>query len=312
MSIRGDFYRTALLCSLTCALLLTPVFIVAPNVQAQADAASGFGQPTEDSGLRFGPTTQTVPPPPVYQPPTAPVFPRQVPAEGNDELEPEEDVTPEPSVISPSPERHRAPRIAPTRPASPARAGRPAPPVAEVVRLDGPLDRLRQAQGNQSLAARLNMIRPSGYKQVRQEPEIAWSDGNTPVQLAFLAYSGGDAPNLALTNLRLRRLFRANDGRWMLDAQAHENAWEARVFVMEQGKTLSVPVVVAPRVAIDFNQDGRIDEADYALLLDALKNADPAFDLNGDGATDYIDEYIFLANYLLQSGALQSLQMSTN
>lgn len=299
MSIRVDFYRSALVCCLACALLLAPAFAVAPGVQAQSDAGPGFGQPTDDSGLRFGPATQSAPPPPAYQPPTAPVVPRQGPDEENDELEPEEDASPEPSAISPAPERHRAPRIAPARPGSPARAGQPAPTVAEVVIMDGPLDRLRQAQGDGSLVARLNIIRSSGSNQVRQEPAIAWSDANTPVQLAFLAHAGSDAPNLALTNLRLRRLYRASDGRWVLDAQVHENVWEARVFVMGQGKTLSVPVVVAPRVAIDFNDDGRIDEADYRLLLDALKNDDPAFDLNADGATDYIDEYIFLANYLL-------------
>lgn len=299
MNIRGIFYRSALVCCLACVLLLLPVFIVAPSAQAQSDAGTGFGQPTEDSGLRFGPATQSDPPPPAYQPPTAPAVPSQVPGEENDELEPEEDASPESSGISPPPERHRAPRIAPSRPGSPARPSRPAPPVAEVVTLDGPLDRMRQAQGDVSLAARLNVFRSTASTQVRQEPNIAWADGNTAVQLAFVAHSGGDAPNLALTNLRLRRLFRGNDGRWVLEALVHENVWEARAFVMGQGKTLSVPVVVAPRVAIDFNGDGRIDEADYQLLRDAIKNDDPVFDLNGDGATDDVDEYIFLANYLL-------------
>jgi hypothetical protein len=55
-----------------------------------------------------------------------------------------------------------------------------------------------------------------------------------------------------------------------------------------------VPLGVAPRLNADLDNSGTVTESDFALFL---KEGAP-FDLNGDGKRDYLDDYLFTANYL--------------
>ena len=47
----------------------------------------------------------------------------------------------------------------------------------------------------------------------------------------------------------------------------------------------------------DFNQDGKIDNADYTILLTEIRKPtgirNPAFDLNQDGKVDLLDAKVF-------------------
>jgi hypothetical protein len=59
---------------------------------------------------------------------------------------------------------------------------------------------------------------------------------------------------------------------------------------------------VAPPAGIDLDGSGKVNEADFTLFLKerGAENA-PRFDLNGDGARNYLDDYIFTANFIVQT-----------
>jgi hypothetical protein len=59
------------------------------------------------------------------------------------------------------------------------------------------------------------------------------------------------------------------------------------------------PLIVAPRADIHRARTGSVSEGDFTLYLNSRATAgtSPA-DLNHDGRHDYIDDYIFTANYL--------------
>ncbi len=62
---------------------------------------------------------------------------------------------------------------------------------------------------------------------------------------------------------------------------------------------LEIPLTVSPKARVDLIQTDKVSEADFALFLKERGAAGaPKFDLNGDGKRDYLDDYIFTANYL--------------
>jgi len=64
-------------------------------------------------------------------------------------------------------------------------------------------------------------------------------------------------------------------------------------------------IVVAPKAAVDLDRSGSVTEADFKLFLSDRGTAKKTkFDLNGDGKRDFVDEYIFTANYLVNKPAM--------
>ncbi|WP_429886055.1 hypothetical protein [Geoalkalibacter halelectricus] len=259
--------------------------LLGPGARVAAAQSPFVGEDeAEDTGLRFGPATL---------PRTAPVVPASPAAEEPAAAEVEESVPEAPEFVPPPPPPRPA---APSRPAA-SPPGTPAPKAAEMQSLPGPLERLAEADGAASFKARLELVRKPVSSDFVQQPMVAVSDGATPVFLRFRNLGGSEPPNLVLSDMKMIRLSRSGGGHWVLEAVPREGTWEARVFVISQGKMWSVPVVVTPLRDIDFDGNGRVDEADYQLFRRA--ETDPRFDLSGDGERGVADEFIFLANYLL-------------
>lgn len=69
------------------------------------------------------------------------------------------------------------------------------------------------------------------------------------------------------------------------------------------------PLTITPKISMKPTGAGAITEADFTNFLKAGKTAKTKkFDLNGDGKRDYIDDYIFTANYVseLNQSAIKS------
>lgn len=284
---------------LTFCLLAAGILAFVPGTGPRDPAWAQFsslgesepGLPVEDSGLRFGPTAQprSAPAAPEQPTETAPPEIPEMPADT-----PPEEPPFVPPVIVPPPMPSRTPTPSAPRP-SPT-TGQPAPAAAELKPFAGPLQRLAAMTAPRDLATLLDQVRRPVANEIEQQPGIAVADGETPLRLVLRTFSGDTRPNLVLTNLSMRRLFRGPDGRWILEATPHQDAWDASVFLMIQGRTLNVPVVIAPLRDIDFDGNGRVDEGDFQMFRQG--GLVPRFDLNGDGVRDAVDEFIFLANYL--------------
>jgi hypothetical protein len=75
------------------------------------------------------------------------------------------------------------------------------------------------------------------------------------------------------------------------------------------GVTREFPLTVAPKVQVDLIKPGTVSEADFALFLKERGTAAaPKSDRNADGRRDYLDEYIFTANYLAQQAKMSVAQ----
>jgi hypothetical protein len=73
-----------------------------------------------------------------------------------------------------------------------------------------------------------------------------------------------------------------------------KGVYEASLALPLDNLMVVLPLVVAPRLNVDLDNSGTVTDSDFTLFLEKGS----AFDLNGDGKRDYLDDYLFTANYL--------------
>jgi hypothetical protein len=141
----------------------------------------------------------------------------------------------------------------------------------------------------------------------RQEPPLVLSDGKTIVKVFVdLPATGKVAPNFALKEAKLVSLKRSSDSTWVVEVLPNKGTFDAAVIVLEDDKTVKLPLTVAPPLSADIKigKGGVLSEADFiSFLKERGTEKAPRFDLNGDGKRDYIDDYIFTVNYLAKADA---------
>jgi len=121
---------------------------------------------------------------------------------------------------------------------------------------------------------------------------VVLSDGTTHVRItATLTSSAEQAPNFALNGARLVSLTKDDQaGTWTVEALPLTNATKAGLTILNGSEVIEFPLTVAPPVKVAASS-----EADFAAFL---KNSGKTADLNNDGVRDYLDDYIYTANYL--------------
>lgn len=135
---------------------------------------------------------------------------------------------------------------------------------------------------------------------ITQAPPIGFSDGESVVTLT-LKGAGDDTatPLFILKGARLLTLTREPDGLWAVKALPDRGVSEAILTVVSGEDSVVYPLTVVPRIIIRPAGTGPASEADFTAFL-AQRDGEQgqAGDLNGDGRRDYLDDYIFTANYL--------------
>jgi hypothetical protein len=132
-----------------------------------------------------------------------------------------------------------------------------------------------------------------------QSPEIAIADGKTNVLLLITKVAGDKAPNFAFDSAHFVTLRRGGEGEWEVEVKPDKGAVKASVTMLTDGVAQVLPLTVAPRVKVDLDKSGVVTEADFQRFLKERGTASaPKHDLNGDGKRDYLDNYIYTANYL--------------
>jgi hypothetical protein len=157
---------------------------------------------------------------------------------------------------------------------------------------------LREYAGPRTPQALASLFLRTSYPGFRQEPPIAFSDGVTPMRV-FLAVAapGSQSPNFALTGGRLISI-KLNGGQYVLEIIPEAGVVEATVTALGQSSLTEYPLVVAPSLEVKSVPGGAFDEAGFKLFLKGGIESD----LNGDGRRDYLDEYIYTANFLGKGG----------
>ena len=167
------------------------------------------------------------------------------------------------------------------------------------------LEQFRAYQGAKTPQALVAIFKQNVVKGIRQEPPVAMSDGITPVGILIdLPAQEKSAPNFALKGAKLMSLKTEGENTWVVEALPAKGVYEATVKVLNDGSVIEIPLTVAPplpREAKPGKGDG-LTEDDFKMFLKETGTAKtPRFDLNGDGKRDYIDDYIFTANYIVAS-----------
>ena len=178
------------------------------------------------------------------------------------------------------------------------------PPIREkaVYTQKSVLDLFKDYSGPRTPKALLALFEQEPMIGCRQEPSLVLSDGIALAKVAFLAPAEQkSSPDVALIGASLVSLERdrENSNTWIATVRPHRNVIEAKIIMPLKDIAMVIPLTVAPKVNISLKTTGKVTEEDFNLYLkDSGRKRSQGRDLNGDGRTDYLDDYIFTANYL--------------
>jgi hypothetical protein len=167
------------------------------------------------------------------------------------------------------------------------------------------LDRFKDFEGKPSVALLVSLFDESEKPLCRQTPTVVLTDGQSAVTIHPASVSQGYSdlvvmgaklidsnPTLVYTNRRAIKLLPEKD------------VHRASVSFTQGGANITCPLTVAPKANIDVDHSGSVTEADLRLFLKARGAKEvQLFDMNKDGKLDYLDDYIFTANYLVKKAA---------
>ena len=187
-----------------------------------------------------------------------------------------------------------------------ARAAEPAPmkaPEKKYLSHKSVLDRFREYRGARTAKALTALFEQDKKAPFRQVPAVLLPDGAATVKVYFsLDVSAEGTPELAMiagTLLSLKRDGGKPDA-WVAEIKPAKGESATQLIVAGQDTAMEIPLALAPRANVDLDKSGTVAEKDFNLFLKKRGTQKaPAFDLNADGRRDYIDEYIFTANYLI-------------
>ncbi|MCM2359941.1 MAG: cohesin domain-containing protein [Geobacteraceae bacterium] len=219
---------------------------------------------------------------------------------------PVEQITPEAAV--PAGAAPALPETGDVEPPQPVREA-PAPPAAKIehksVAHKSVLERFRTFQGEKTPKALISLFEQHVMEGISQEPPIVLSDGIASVKLHIqLSPPGREIPNFALKDAKYVSLKKAGENSWVIELLPAKGAYRSTARMHRNGAITEIPLTVAPPIPREaqFGKESALNEAAFILFLkERGTEKAPRFDLNGDGRRDYIDDYIFTANYLFKS-----------
>ncbi len=174
------------------------------------------------------------------------------------------------------------------------------------------LESFQEYTGQRTAKAYISLFELDGAIGFHQEPSVVLADGKSAVKVVFISDPGKkDASDVAVSGAKLISMKQDPDytNTWIAEVRPEKDAYKAGVTVSLQKLTIVFPLAVAPVRNIDLDKSGKVTEADFLLFLQKRGTQKaPEFDLNNDGKRDYLDDYIFTANYLAAGGGAKAPQ----
>jgi hypothetical protein len=169
------------------------------------------------------------------------------------------------------------------------------PQKKKVQQYESVLERFRKHRKERTEKAFLSLFDQGEASGFRQEPQVVLSDGKATVKVFFVvSASGGSAPDFALRGAKLVSVKQDADrsNTWVIEARPEKGEYEASLLVPRGDVILEYPLTLAPKISLS-DKSGPVTDEDFSRYLSAKKR-----DLNGDGKRDYLDDYIFTANFI--------------
>ena len=161
----------------------------------------------------------------------------------------------------------------------------------------------REYKGERSPKALISLFAQAGMIGFQQEPAVVLSDGKSTVRVTFISAADGRKPSdIAVMGAKLLNLRPDpnSTNTWVLDLQPFKGEYQASVTILQGAVLIVYPLVVAPKVEIALERSKKPNEAEFQrFLAERGTKGKPKYDLNNDHKRDYIDDYIYTANYIV-------------
>lgn len=163
----------------------------------------------------------------------------------------------------------------------------------------GVLDRFKQFGGVKKLTGMTELFNKKVALSIQQVPEVLLSDGKNKATLTIDLSDRiiGASTNFATNGGKLIS-FKQNPqikGRWVVEIIPENSRLDVVLTIITEGEELDYPLTVAPIIKTTLP----IDEVGWNRFIKEIGTKKvPLHDFNNDGIRNYIDEYIFVANFL--------------
>jgi len=155
--------------------------------------------------------------------------------------------------------------------------------------------------GKRNFKAFKDLFSKGSMPGIRQEPQVALSDGKTIVKVSILLPSVGEkAPHFTVKKAKSISLKTVGKS-CVIEVLPDKNAYDSSIVVLNNGVTTEIPLAVAPPMNVDIsNVDAAIEyEADSSVKRGG-SSGKPRLNKKRIGALNYMKDYVLTANYIVK------------
>ena len=162
----------------------------------------------------------------------------------------------------------------------------------------GILDKFKEYAGKKNLAKMVALFKKENAHVIEQEPTVLLSNGRNKATLKVnLSAKFNSSPSFAVMGGKLVsfRHDKQNKDSWTVVVCPDAGAIRTYLIIIAGAEEFEFPVTVAPVIKTSLT----LDERGWSVFTKEIRaKAHPLHDFNNDGVRDFIDEYIFVANYV--------------
>ncbi|MDD2366249.1 MAG: hypothetical protein PHN84_08805 [Desulfuromonadaceae bacterium] len=165
----------------------------------------------------------------------------------------------------------------------------------------GIIDRFKNYGSDKNLSNVIKLFEKKVCQIAQQNPQIMVSDGkNSAILTIDLPPRISTSPNFAVNNGKLVSFYKdeKTKGRWTAEVLPTIASSMSTLTIIAGVEEFECPITVTQPL----NDSISLDEKGWNRFITEIGPAEsPLHDLNSDGVRDYKDEFIFVANYLLNT-----------
>ena len=168
---------------------------------------------------------------------------------------------------------------------------------------NGIAERFKQYTGSKKLSDIMLLFDKKVTQSINQDPAIMINDGKSKATLTVdIPARITSSPNFAVHGGSLVSFKQEKQikGRWIVEIQPEAGPGNVTLTILAGSEQFEYPLTIIPPVKTKLT----FDEKGWNSFIKETGTAQaPLHDLNSDGVRDYTDEFIFVANYLLNKAA---------
>ena len=161
--------------------------------------------------------------------------------------------------------------------------------------------------GERNFKAFKDLFNKGSMPGIRQKPQVALSDGKTIVEVKICLPSGGEGvPYFSVKKAKF--ISQKMMGRsWVIKVLPDRNTYDSSIYVLDNGVTIVIPLVVAPPMNVDIsNIDAAIECEASSSDKKSGKSRNSRINKKSIGTLNYLKDYILTANYIVQMNSRAS------